>query len=353
MNSTATIAGPQQIGIGVLDVKQAFAWYRKYFGIDIPVFDEAAEAPYMTRYTGGKVHSRHAILAINMRGGGGFEIWQYTSREPSPCTFELMPGDLGIFAAVIKSSDVRASFDSFLSLGTGLASPIVRDPAGRDVFLVRDPWGNLFRLVPSADWFAEGPSYTGGVTGSVIGVSDMNASLKFYREILGYDDIIYQVEGQFPDLSHLPGGDCVCRRTLLTHRQPRVGAFSSLLGNTEIELIQVLDRTPRKVYHDRYWGDCGFIHLCFDINGQDAMREKCASMGYPYTTDSRSSFNMGDAAGHFSYIEDPDGTLIEFVETHKIPIIKKLGWYLDLRRRDRSRPLPRWILKTLSFSRVR
>jgi len=34
---------------------------------------------------------------------------------------------------------------------------------------------------------------------------------------------------------------------------------------------------------------------------------------------------MGEASGHFAYVEDPDGTLIEFVETHKIPIIKKLG----------------------------
>jgi len=43
-------------------------------------------------------------------------------------------------------------------------------------------------------------------------------------------------------------------------------------------------------------------------------------------------FDMGEAAGRFSYIEDPDGTLIEFVETHKIPIFKKLGWYLHLEK---------------------
>jgi hypothetical protein len=61
---------------------------------------------------------------------------------------------------------------------------------------------------------------------------------------------------------------------------------------------------------------------------------------------------MGEAAGHFSYIEDPDGTLIEFVETHKVPVLKKIGWYIDLRKR-KPLPLPSWILKTLRFSRVR
>jgi hypothetical protein len=61
---------------------------------------------------------------------------------------------------------------------------------------------------------------------------------------------------------------------------------------------------------------------------------------------------MGEAAGHFAYIEDPDGTLIEFVETHKLPILKKLGWYLDLRKRNAYKPLPDWMVRLLRFSRV-
>jgi hypothetical protein len=63
---------------------------------------------------------------------------------------------------------------------------------------------------------------------------------------------------------------------------------------------------------------------------------------------------MGEAAGYFSYIEDPDGTLIEFVETHKIPLLKKLGWYLDLRKRSNpEKPLPRLLLKALGLGRVK
>ena len=27
---------------------------------------------------------RHAVLAINIQGGGGFEIWQFTDRQPQP-----------------------------------------------------------------------------------------------------------------------------------------------------------------------------------------------------------------------------------------------------------------------------
>ena len=68
-----------------------------------------------------------------------------------------------------------------------------------------------------------------------------------------------------------------------------------------------------------------------------ALKKECEDLGHPFTVDSANSFDMGEAAGHFSYIEDPDGTLIEFVETHKIPIFKKIGWYLDLTKRDASK----------------
>ena len=110
-------------------------------------------------------------------------------------------------------------------------------------------------------------------------------------------------------------------------------------------------------FEDRFWGDLGFIHLCYDIQGMHALRAGCAERGFPFTVDSASnlgeSFDMGEAAGHFSYIEDPDGTLIEFVETHKVPIIKKFGWYLDLRKRNPEKFLPNFIIKALGMNRVK
>lgn len=157
--------------------------------------------------------------------------------------------------------------------------------------------------------------------------------------------------GHFPDLTGLPSGEDKFRRILLNHSEKRVGAFSKLLGSSQIELIQTLSRTPTKVFENRLWGDLGFIHLCFDINGMADLKTECESKGFPFTVDSSQSFDMGEAAGHFTYIEDPDGTLIEFVETHKIPILKKIGWYLNLRNRNPEKPLPKLILKALGLNR--
>ncbi|MBN2697292.1 MAG: VOC family protein, partial [Bacteroidales bacterium] len=90
------ISGIQQVGIGVANVYEAWRWYIENFGMDIRMFEERAKAEYMLPYTGGKPKERHAALALNMMGGGGFEIWQHTERVPEAPKFEIRAGDLGI-----------------------------------------------------------------------------------------------------------------------------------------------------------------------------------------------------------------------------------------------------------------
>ena len=77
------INGIQQLGVGVEDVHEAWKWYREHFSMDILMFDEEAVAELMLAHTEGKSRARHAILALNMEGGGGFEIWQHTDKKPA------------------------------------------------------------------------------------------------------------------------------------------------------------------------------------------------------------------------------------------------------------------------------
>ena len=80
---------------------------------------------------------------------------------------------------------------------------------------------------------------------------------------------------------------------------------------------------------------------------------ECADKGFPFRVLSDDAFEMGDANGHWGYLEDPDGTLIEFVETHRIPLIKKLNWYINLKNRNPLKPLPNWLISAMSFNRVK
>ncbi len=343
------ITGVQQAGIGVPDIDKYWPWYSKIFGLSVAIFDDKAEAALMTPYTGGEVHSRRAVLALNMAGGGGAEIWQFTSRTPGTCSFSPVYGDLGLFALKIKTRNIQ----SFVALAKDEKvdmSEVLTDANGRGYVWVKDPMGNVFQVVEhSYGWFGESGHITGGIIGAVIGVSSVEKALPFYQTLLGTSNVVFDEEStgdQFVDNSAPE-----LRRLLLTKKPGELGAFSNLLGGIELELVERKDGAGRRIFDSsRYWGDCGFIHLCFDVLDMNSLQSVLSKNGHEFTVDSKGTFAMGEAGGRFAYVEDPDGALIELVETHKIPIMKKYGWFLDLTKRKQNKPLPKWMFKVLAMA---
>jgi catechol 2,3-dioxygenase-like lactoylglutathione lyase family enzyme len=352
------LGGIQQIGIGVKKLEEAWYWYIRIFGMDCRIFEDETEAKLMLPYTGNKPQSRHAVLALNLQSGGGFEVWQYKGREPAEIKEEIRIGDLGILICKMKVKNADSAYLYFKQNNVDLIGDPIKDPAGNKTFFLKDPFGNIFQIVEANDWFMNENKVCGGSYGAIIGVSDIEKSKVVYSDILGYDEVVYDQTVTFPDFVNLPSGKNEFRRILLKRSDPFSGSFSQALGQSVIELVSSVGNPGKKVFRDRFWGDPGFIHLCYDMWGMDELKEYCKSKGFPFVVDSKqshqgNSFDMGDAAGHFAYIEDPDGVLIEFVETHKLPILKKLGWNLDLRKRNSYKPLPSWMLRTLKFSKVK
>ncbi len=347
------IYGIQQIGVGVDNADKAFEWYATRLGADVSVFEDENVATDMAQYMGGQPHKKKAILSMNMQGGSGYEIWQYLDRKPTKPKTDLKIGDLGINVAVIKSRNIKTTYDRLKSLGVNILTDIWEGPDLNKSFHIKDPYNNILRIKEFNSWYADNGHDIGGTCGCLIGVSDIATSLKLYSDILGYDQVVYDNNGVFPDLKDLPNGDCRFRRILLGHKHDRLGGFSKLFGESQIELIQNLDAIPQKVFADRYWGDIGFIHLCFDIRNMKALTKECSQKNFPFKVLSEESFDMGEANGHWGYIEDSDGTLIEFVETHKVPLIKQLGLNINLKKRDPNKPLPNWMIKAMGLKRVR
>ena len=324
-----TINGIQQIGIGVNDAKAVFNWYRKHYGFDILVFEDEAEASLMTQFTGGKIETRKALLAMNILGGGGLEIWQFKNRIPQMGIKPMELGDLGINLIKLRTS--RPELKSF----------------------TKDVFGNWIQHVFDGYQFHSTKHYSGGVLGAMVGVSNMKASLAFYAEIFGFDVVVSDETGVFEDFEHFAGGKSRFRRVLLKRSSLETGGFGKLLGPMQLELLQVMGRNPNKIFESRMWGDLGYIHICFDVWGMDALKERAGILGHGFAVDSADSFDMGEAAGRFAYIEDPDGTLIELVETHKVPICKPLGLYINLKKRNPMKPLPNFMVKALKLHRIK
>lgn len=350
------LVGIQQIGIGTEDMLASWKWYADMFQMNVRVLEDDTVAERMLPYTNNRPEKRHACIAANLQGGGGFEIWQYSERKPLPIDFDVQIGDLGVFAAKIKSHNI-AAYHSELAAKYQNVSQIYTDPTGLPTFYIHDPNGNLFQVVEDNYVFIDEDRYSGGVVGAMIGVSDIEKSMELYSGVLGYDTVVYDKTGTFSDWQTLRGGVQHYRRVLLSRSEPFKGPFKNLYGNSMIELVQAMDREPRKIFEKpRQWGDPGFIQICFDVVNMRGLEAHCKEHGFPFTVDScpgDGDFDMGLASGHFTYIEDPDGTLIEFVETHKIPLSNRFNICLNLMKRDRSKPLPTLFLRLLRFNRVK
>ena len=344
------ISGIQQIGVGTTDFRKSWNWYIEMFGIDVKILEDDTVAERMLPYTGGVPQQRHACIAVNIQGGGGFEIWQYSKRKPEPCQFKIAAGDLGVFAAKLNCRDVKAFHKQISAKWQDCTIPETL-PDGTPCFYVKDLFGNVFQIVENKKVFIDQGKLTGGMAGAVIGVTDMDKSVKFYSDVLGYNILISDTTGPFSTNDPMPEADKQCRRVILKAPERR-GAVAELFGDSTIELVQALEHMPRKIYEGRYWGDPGFIQVCFDVTNMKALGKFCESKGHPFTVDScpdGERFDMGDASGHFTYIEDPDGTLIEFVEAHKVSIIKKLGLAIDMGKRNPEKPLPKLLFRLMGL----
>ncbi len=350
-----TIHSIQHLGVGVPNHEKAWKWYRNFFGMNIPFFNDEAPAPLMDIYTNNETITKRAAMIMNLKGGLAMEVVCPTSFEASFPKQELQLGDLGIFIGMVKAPNVQKAYDYFKANGADLISEMTKLPNGWDTFYVKDPQGLYFQVIPGDKWFTNYKSVTGGIVGCSIGVTDIDASRKLYSDILGYDEVIYDQSEAFEDWRDLKGGDGRYRRVLLKQSNPSGGGFSRLAGDSYIELVQDLTgRKPVKDYEGRIWGDVGFVHLGFDVRGMKALGEKLEKEGFGFTCDTKDVLSMGESTKvHCTYIEDPDGCLIELIEVYKIPIVEKWGIFLNVEKRRPDQPLPNWMLKALRFSRVK
>jgi catechol 2,3-dioxygenase-like lactoylglutathione lyase family enzyme len=347
------VQGIQHLGIGVSNHEASWKWYRKFFGMNIPLFNAEANAPLMMIYTKGENINKRAAMVVNLKGGAAMEIVQPTSFEPTQADQKFELGDLGIFIGKYKTPDLKVALEFFKSNGQKIISEGVKTPHGKETFFVLDPDGLILQVLESDEWYTGYNHPLGGNTGCTIACSDIDAARKLYSDILCYDKPIYDKKGVFEDWKDLPGGNREFRRVLLGRSKPNKGGFNKLSGTTHIELVQDLtDRKKTKMYEGRMWGDIGFVHLGFDVRNMTDLGEKLNEAGFGFTCDTKDVLSMGDSTRvHCTYIEDPDGTLIELIEVYKIPILEKLGIYLNVEKRDPDKPLPDAMLKSLKFMR--
>lgn len=345
------VHGIQHIGVAVSQMERSLPFYRKVLGMDIPFFDSIQAAPLMQVFTRQEVVTKRASMVMNLKGGSAMEIIQATSFTPQAMPADFLLGDLGIFALHMRASSLP---EAKIHLGRLLIdfSDEVPDPLGKGRVALKDPDGQFIFIVEDDQIYEPTTHPIGGVGGISIGVSDISAAKAFYA-LFGFDQVLYEATDVFADFASFPGGEQPLTRVILGTKTAAEGPFGAVIGCSKLELISTPNRKGQKIFRNRIWGDVGFVHIGLDVLDMKGLAARLAQNDIQFKCDSASALSMGKTQVHCAYVVDPDGILVELIEVYRIPIIEKLGLFINVHGRRASKHLPRWILKLLRFSRIK
>ena len=132
-------------------------------------------------------------------------------------------------------------------------------------------------------------------------MSDLDRSLRFYCDALGFEKAESHVIGQeFARLMDLPD-------VAVTSQFIRKGA-------TAIELLAFTEPAPFGNGERRAVNQLGLTHLSFRVGDVEATAAKVVEMGGAIVEASRTTIDFGGTPLQFVYCTDPDGVRIELMD---------------------------------------
>lgn len=133
-----------------------------------------------------------------------------------------------------------------------------------------------------------------------VGVSDMDASLKFYRKFFGMNIPF------FDSVAAAPLMDIYTRNETITKRASMV---CNLQGGCAMEVIRPTSFEPKPVVFDMQIGDLGITHTFVKSNDVAASHAFCAENGAPGLSPIST---RPDGSPTFS-LKDPDGNIFQYI----------------------------------------
>ncbi len=148
----------------------------------------------------------------------------------------------------------------------------------------------------------------GGVSHVGVGVSNMESSLLFYRDALGYK-MIGEYEGAAPELGSVRGEKEVRARIVLVKSED-----VSPLGLGLVMLVQILPPFHADPLFPNYsWGDIGIAEAAISVSDVDKTYEKLVLQGFKAVLPPVSAVLDGEEV-RLCYVKDPDGSYIELID---------------------------------------
>ena len=131
-------------------------------------------------------------------------------------------------------------------------------------------------------------------------VSDMERSLRFYRDLLGLK-VVREME---------ESGEYIDNMLSLQNGRVTTVKMSADIGSTLVELLEFKSH-PRQPHGDHEVCSVGPSHVAFTVDNLDAVYRRLSQAGVPFNAPPQLS---PDGYAKVTFCKDPDGTPIELVE---------------------------------------
>lgn len=145
-----------------------------------------------------------------------------------------------------------------------------------------------------------------------IGVSDMNRSLEFYGDLLGFKEVLFEYTGSLPGMEKITGKPEIEARVVMLKNQ-NIGP----VGLGMIKLIQLLPphkAEPVAAGVTRLWGDIGPAEVCVNAIDSTGVFAELSQKGVKASlTPGSATLPPFDSTANFAYMRDPDNGLVELI----------------------------------------
>jgi len=151
-----------------------------------------------------------------------------------------------------------------------------------------------------------------GIHHTAISTPDLERSVRFYRDVLGFQEIFTSGWNQ--------GAETADKITGLRDSSARLVMLKA--GNACIEIFQYANPQARPGDPNRPACDHGITHLCLDVGDIESEYERLNKAGMVFHCPPQ---DMGGVSA--TYGRDPDGNIVELLEVKDLenPIALKIG----------------------------